>query len=332
MRSHHVAVALITFCLIAPQRFHGQETAASPLPNGGGSETRRVSFTLQYRITGKQGTEKAVLTALVPKTIEGRQKILKVKYTPRPEREFEEKGNKYARFALVRPVGEQLVTIDVEAELYRYDLDTAAKNVPSLAPRASEIRGGKPESNDGLKPWLVHEKFIEKDALEIQAAAKAIGGADELDTIRNIMAFVHQKVRYTGYDETDHGALWALKNGKGDCTEFSDLFVALCRAKNIPARVWEGYLTDDVPKGDTAKHIRAEAYTRKHGWVPFDALHVLRGNAKFESLKPVYVYLGNQRSDPLLQNYHYAAYRYFGQPVTFDFGFTLTEQRELKKR
>jgi transglutaminase-like putative cysteine protease len=280
-----------------------------------------VSFTLQYRITGQQGTEKAVLTALVPKTIEGRQKILKVQYSPRPEREFEEKGNKYARFVLLRPAGVQVVTIDVDAELYRYDLSTAAKN-----------RRGEPESNDRLKPWLVNEKFIEKDAPEIQAAAKAIGGADELGTIRNIMAFVHQKVSYTGYDETDHGALWALKNGKGDCTEFSDLFVALCRAKNIPARVWEGYLTDDIPKGDTAKHIRAEAYTRKYGWVPFDALHVLRGNAKFESLKPVYVYLGNQRSDALLQNYHYAAYRYFGQPVTFDFGFTVAGQRELNGR
>jgi transglutaminase-like putative cysteine protease len=244
-----------------------------------------------------------------------------VRYAPQPEREFEEKGNKYARFVLPQPVGLQVVTIDVDAELYRYDLNTAAKN-----------RRGEPESSDRLKPWLVHEKFIEKDAPEIQAAAKIIGGNDELDTIRNIMAFVHQKVRFSGYDETDHGALWALKNGKGDCTEFSDLFVALCRAKNIPARVWEGYLTDDIPKGDTAKHIRAEAYTRKHGWVPFDALHVLRGNAKFESLKPVYVYLGNQRSDALLQNYHYAAYRYFGQPVTFDFGFTVTEQRELKRR
>jgi transglutaminase-like putative cysteine protease len=315
MRWHNIALATIAFCLTAPSALLGQET------DDPSADARRVSFTLQYRITGKQGTDKAVLTALVPKTIDGRQKILKVRYSQQPEREFEEKGNKYASFVLLRPAGLQVVTINVDAELSRYDLNTAATN-----------RRGELENNDRLKPWLVHEKFIEKDAPEIQAAAKTIDGDDELETLRSIMTFVHQKVRYSGYDETDHGALWALKNGKGDCTEFSDLFVALSRAKNIPARVWEGYLTDDIPKGDTAKHIRAEAYTRKYGWVPFDALHVVRGHAKFESLKPVYVYLGNQRNDALMQNYHYAAYRYFGQPVTFEFSLAVKEQQELKAR
>jgi transglutaminase-like putative cysteine protease len=276
---------------------------------------------MQYRINGKQNTHQVILTALVPKSIETRQKILKVKYSPRLEREFEEKGNKYARFVLNKPAGLQVVTIDVEAELYRYDLTVTAGRRPSQA-----------ENKDRLKPWLAHEKFIEKDAPEIKAAANTIDGVDELDTLRTIMAYVQEKVRYSGFDDTDHGALWALENGKGDCTEFSDLFAALCRAKNIPARVWEGYLINNPDKVRTAKHIRVEVYTRKYGWLPFDPLHTARGSATFDTLKPVYIYMSNQRNDPILQNYHYAAFRYLGQPATLETGFTVTEQRELKDR
>jgi transglutaminase-like putative cysteine protease len=312
MCSHAVS---FVFCLsIAASAAAGDRPLAPSAAN-------RVSFTLRFRVTGKQGTEKAIVTALVPKTIDGRQKILQAKYTPNPESVFEENGNKYARFVLNNPTGVQVITLDVDAELYRYDLEVASKR-----------RRGELESKERLAPWLATEKFIEKDAPEIKQAAKSIGGADEMDTLRNILAFVRQKVRYSGFDNDDHGALWALKNGKGDCTEFSDLFVALCRAKNIPARVWEGYLTDDVAEGDTAKHIRVEVYTRKYGWVPFDPLHVARGNAGFDSLKPVYVYLGCQRNDAILQNYHFAAYRYFGTAIDFETSFTVTAQRELKRR
>jgi transglutaminase-like putative cysteine protease len=305
MPSHRIAVAIVTICLVRPALLYAEDRPAR------GEEPNRVRFTLQYRITSNGGTDKVVLTALVPKTLEGRQKILSTKYSLRAEKEWEENGNKYARFVLEKPTGTQTVNINVEAELYRYDLTVAARG----------RRGA--ESPEKLKPWLASEKFIEKDAPEIQEAAKEIPTSDELSMVRDIMAFVHQKVRYTGFDDADHGAVWALKNGRGDCTEFSDLMVALCRAKNIPARVCEGYLTGPVAKEDTAKHIRVEVYIKKYGWVPFDPLHVARKNATFESLKPDFIYFSSQRNDAALQNYHYAAYRYFGKPVTFETTFSM---------
>ena len=53
------------------------------------------------------------------------------------------------------------------------------------------------------------------------------------------------------------GALAALKDGTGDCEELTSLFIAICRAADIPARtVWvpghcypEFYLVDDKGKG-----------------------------------------------------------------------------------
>ena len=36
------------------------------------------------------------------------------------------------------------------------------------------------------------------------------------------------------------GALWALQNGVGDCSEYTDLAIALARAAGIPARAMYG--------------------------------------------------------------------------------------------
>ena len=53
------------------------------------------------------------------------------------------------------------------------------------------------------------------------------------------------------------GALAALRDGNGDCEELTSLFIALCRASDVPARtVWvqghcypEFYLVDGKGKG-----------------------------------------------------------------------------------
>jgi len=74
MRSERVFVAILTLCLTASGLLHAEGPTARL------EESSHVSFTLQYRITGKEGTDKVVLTALVPKTLEKRQKIVKTRY------------------------------------------------------------------------------------------------------------------------------------------------------------------------------------------------------------------------------------------------------------
>jgi hypothetical protein len=78
----------------------------------------------------------------------------------------------------------------------------------------------------------------------------------------------------------DHGALWALQHGVGDCAEFSNLFVALVRAIGIPAKVVSGFaykptgpLTENI---DPMGHAYAIFYLPKkgedYGWIPVDAV------------------------------------------------------------
>ncbi len=75
------------------------------------------------------------------------------------------------------------------------------------------------------------------------------------------------------------GSIAALKNMKGVCEEFVTLFVAMCRAVNIPSRAIEGYRIQDVEievsgekikEKELADHVWAEIYLQDFGWVPVE--------------------------------------------------------------
>lgn len=61
-----------------------------------------------------------------------------------------------------------------------------------------------------------------------------------------------------------------MENKAGDCSEYSYLFVALCRAAGIPARIQAGFafhLTNSVTEDG---HMWVEYYLMNYGWVPTD--------------------------------------------------------------
>jgi len=79
---------------------------------------------------------------------------------------------------------------------------------------------------------------------EIRNTAAKLKGTGPVDTARRIYDWIGSNVEYVGYTSDDRGALYAVKNRRGDCTEFMYLFVALARANGIPARGVGGYVVD----------------------------------------------------------------------------------------
>jgi transglutaminase-like putative cysteine protease len=94
-----------------------------------------------------------------------------------------------------------------------------------------------------LQPFLQPEKYIESDNPELIGFANKFMSAGPVNTAKNIFRWVADNVEYTGYLKDNHGALYAFKNRKGDCTEYMSLFVALARANNVPSRGIGGYIT-----------------------------------------------------------------------------------------
>lgn len=251
-----------------------------------------ISFSIKYTVVPRPKADRVILTTLIPQTLDGKQTVNRLRYSHKPDKEFTEKGNRYARFVLENVDQPVTVVVRVDAELHRHDLSVLS------------TRKTRPERFLGSQ-WLVHEKFLEKDSLAVQVLARQIKGTDDLDTIRKIQDTVQKTLRYTGYNGQDLGALGALKENGGDCNEFADLFVALCRAKGIRARTCEGFTTSTPNQGDTSQHDWVEVYTEQHGWVPVDPLSVALGGATLEKSGTLYIYLSNVRNDRVLDGFHY---------------------------
>lgn len=97
-----------------------------------------------------------------------------------------------------------------------------------------------PYSKQFLKKFLTMEPHIESDHPKIKKLALSITSDNPIDFARKTVQLVNRTLKYK-IQPDEYGAKYAIEKGEGDCTEFSALFVALCRAKGIPARTNAGF-------------------------------------------------------------------------------------------
>ncbi|MBU0595482.1 transglutaminase-like domain-containing protein [Candidatus Bipolaricaulota bacterium] len=168
----------------------------------------------------------------------------------------DEFGNRFAEFTIYNlRRGQQVpVTLDWRIEVAQLSFDLAACD-----------GSGVPAD---IERYLRSEDFIESSDAQIVAVADSLaaGRSGPCETVEAIYDYVITNITYAGYLADPQGALSCLRNRQGDCTEFSCLMTALCRAAGIPARMIEG-VTNEA--GDEV-HSWMEAYLPGHGWVPFD--------------------------------------------------------------
>ncbi len=110
-----------------------------------------------------------------------------------------------------------------------------------------------------VRKYLTPSPYIESRHAKIKKIAaemKFDEGATPWQQVETIFKWVRENVEYK-FDTQIHSCLDALKSGHGDCEELSSLFIAICRARGIPARaVWipehtypEFYLVDQDGNG-----------------------------------------------------------------------------------
>jgi hypothetical protein len=284
-------------------------------------KAKAISCTWRYVFTPNGKTSKLEVTAVVPHSIPRRQQIT-VSYSHQPRRVFTKHGVRYAQWVFQKPG--QPITIEVRATgtLYEYDLQVTAGFCKPVIPL----------SRSSLSRYLVHEKYLETNHPAIRAAARSIPtGKTDLETIGAVMAFVKDKLRYCGWVKEQVGAVKTLQRGQGGCAQFTELFVALCRAKQLPARFVTGTCTYKVRKGDTPKHAWAEVYMRDNGWVPFDPLHTAQGGASLEQMDPYRIFLTRVRNDPVLAYNNTLSYRFWGGSVRMEEPFLMRRESNFTR-
>jgi hypothetical protein len=136
----------------------------------------------------------------------------------------------------------------------------------------SSLTSNYDKSSQLFRKYTQPEEFIQSNSPEIMLKAQEIAGSasNAHEKSSRIYDFVVKHVRYSTQDY-ERGALWALKNGTGDCSEYSYLFVALSRAAGIPARVQTGFAFSYVGQTVENGHMWAEYYLEGYGWIPVDA-------------------------------------------------------------
>lgn len=181
----------------------------------------RYSYTL--RNTTGQLLEKAQFWTYAPVPQTSHQKVKKIKTNLPYLSARDDLGNEMLHFEIanVPPYGATIVSITA-------DLLVSESPVSVSAGRADRFTRPEPH--------------IESDDTRIVSLARSLSDPRTESGTRKVYDWVAEHLFTEAYVAEDRGALYALQNKTGDCTEFSYLLTALYRAQQIPARPIGGYV------------------------------------------------------------------------------------------
>ena len=219
-----IVIAATVFCLAAVSitTMHSDIGDASLSEGERYSISRQIQYSFTLQNKSRQMIEQAELWVFAPVKQTASQQCLKIQSNYPYKLLTDESGNQVLHFTFdnLAPYGSRVVTI--KANLL-------------ISATANPITTG---------PWprdLNPQKHIESDHPAINRVAHKLHASDSSITVEKVYDWVADNVRYSGYTGKDRGALYALEQKKGDCTEYADLFVALCRANGIAARPIGGF-------------------------------------------------------------------------------------------
>jgi hypothetical protein len=173
-------------------------------------------------------------------------------------------GQRFAHFHSEKlPLAQrQRVQMTVDAELFDARWFVFPEKVGSLDDIPRDIR----------RQYLVDEdKYRIHDLVIQNAVAEALGGEKRPYWImRKIYRYLHEKMYYElagGWNV----APAILTRGNGSCSEYSFVFIAMCRAAGLPTRyVGSVAIRGDDASTDEVFHRWCECYLPGYGWVPVD--------------------------------------------------------------
>ena len=245
------------------------ESASSSATSAAGANAvdRRVPVTLEVRNRrAAPATDIAVGVFLPVASAVGQRCCQQIEASQPYELLADSAGNRAVRFRLdpLPPHALHVLRLTVT-------LSHRPEAQPAMGVR-NDVRGG------AIQPLLAAEPLIEVDAEPIRRVAARLMGPTEADTARNINAWVGDYLSYSGYRRSAPGALAALDEGRGDCTDFMHLFIALARAAGLPARGMAGYVLRPGERPTAAGlHNWAEVRVEDR-WLIADAQRGVLGN------------------------------------------------------
>jgi transglutaminase-like putative cysteine protease len=158
----------------------------------------------------------------------------------------------------------EIITDSPAGPLLRFTFENfppyASKTISIRATLSLDAAPIKIAETDDPRRFAVALSDSDAQAVAIRQLANGLKTKNVSGTAANLYRWVADNINYTGYSSRAKGASRTFSNRQGDCTEFADLFVALARAADIPARRVSGYLAGG------SGLLKPEAY---HDWAEF---------------------------------------------------------------
>ncbi len=124
---------------------------------------------------------------------------------------------------------------------------------------------------EGFEIYIEPQERIDSNYEAIVLKAKELTDGCESDYEKAKCIFEYVNVNLESdlsIEYANKGSIAAIENLRGSSEEFSTLFVAMCRAVEIPSRAVSGY---ELRDGELINILRSEIYLEKYGWVPVDS-------------------------------------------------------------
>jgi transglutaminase-like putative cysteine protease len=149
------------------------------------------------------------------------------------------------------------------------------------------------KSNDGVQknvietlPPSVYCRFsplATPDAAIMDFANKHLAQKERLNGLHDLMNALYNEIEFsTESTTTITDAKAAFANKSGVCQDQAHIFIAACRAMNIPSRYVSGHLLrQDGNEYQEAAHAWAESYVENLGWVAFDPVNGICANEAY---------------------------------------------------
>lgn len=220
-----------------------------------------------FRNYGPGAVDELDLYLAIPKDYDNQKILSDIQYNPQPHGFVQDKwGQKFAHFHFenIQSGTFLLPKMKLLAKNFHTEYIIFPERVGNLEDIPEEIT--KKYLADGMKYDIKHPM--------IQEAAKKAVGDDKRPywMMRRIFDYICDKIDYKlkplgGWNP----APTVLKRGTGSCSEYSFVFIAMCRACGLPARYAGSIVVRSEDKGtDDVWHRWAEVYLPNYGWIPVD--------------------------------------------------------------
>ncbi len=270
-------------------RIYRLEHAGDTIPVRKAQKTRLMEYTHQVRNLGPGTLQTADVYLAIPRNDASQKLHGQPRFSPRPtEVVVDQWGQRVARFRFNKVGAGRFATVSMKVKATLYDVQHRIfpHKVKRLASIPRPIR--KRYLVDGAKFWL-RSPTIRK------AAREAVGGEKNAYWIaRKIYRYVHKRMHYKlagGWNVAPR----VLERGNGSCSEYSFVYIAMCRAAGLPARYAGAIVVrKDDASYDDIFHRWVEVFLPGYGWVPVDPSRgdkdseVARADA-FGHLEPAFV-------------------------------------------